>query len=86
MTEHHGQEQQDIERLAAERETRAEMTAHLKAQLRAAEEEIARAEATGVEGSPQLRELLERLRELIASIEQFEASLDDAQRGDGATE
>ena len=67
-------------RLAAERDARDEMTQHLTAQLRAAEEEIARAEASGAEGSPQLREMLERLRTLIASIEQFERSLDEAQR------
>ena len=73
-------DRQEIERLAAERDARGEMTAHLTAQLRAAEEEIARAEASDAEDTPQLRELLERLRDLIRSIEQFESSLDASSR------
>ena len=47
-------------------------------QLRSLEELIVRSEANGVVLEPGVRMLLERLREVIAAVEQFEASLNDA--------
>jgi hypothetical protein len=56
-------------------DARAEMTQHLAAQLKVAEEEILRAEAAGRVAGDDMRALLGGLRNLIAAIEEFEASL-----------